>query len=592
MRFFCIRIVLIFVYLLFSHLGFGQASKANRQNRIKTSLKNQVENLQKQATQLLDQEDSINEAVLLLSEAYSISSIAGYSKGLMSSSYHLGRGFLAKSENTSATRYFYISLKEAEFINDSSGLSQAYMGLGLVMYNMNKWSDAIDNFDKSQQFYVNKSSSSLAPYLSGLSYYRLMNYSRSKAKFFEAKVIAEQNRDSSRLLEIRLYLNDIASLEIVGDFILSEYDFLYSQFKRRSEKVGMCYALNGRSNYLLKLGDTKGALIEADRAMILARNIEMITPLKLVLNTLVRIEYRIGNYKSSVDHLMELEELKDSLMREGAASRIALLSAGHEFEKKEAIYDGELKDKNRQKWAMIIAILALGVIVFSVAKSRRSIAKERKRSDDLLANILPEETALELKRDGVASAKAHEEVTIVFSDIKNFTGIAGTLKPEVLVKLLGRYFGEFDAAITSYGLEKIKTIGDAYMFVGGLNGGAQENAIHAIDASKRMLSTVESLRDEMIYEYGVSFEFRLGMHTGPVVSGVVGTVKYAFDIWGDAVNIAARMEQHSESGKVNISEATYQLVKNHYECESRGKIDVKNGGERGMYFVNNKIKKT
>ena len=265
-----------------------------------------------------------------------------------------------------------------------------------------------------------------------------------------------------------------------------------------------------------------------------------------------------------------------------------MLSASHDFYKKEAAYDNEIKDKNRQRMGLFVTLLALALVTVVVMLSRRGVAKERKRSDELLANILPAETAQELKNNGVAKAKAHNGVTIVFADIKNFTLIAGSLEPQVLVELLGKYFSEFDSIITSLGLEKIKTIGDAYMFVSGLHGDSKKSALSVVTASVKMISAIEKLEEEMNAKYGVSFSFRIGMHTGKVVSGVVGTVKYAFDIWGNAVNLASRMEENSLPGKINVSEDTYQIIKDVFECESRGKLLVKNGGERGMYFVSNK----
>ena len=189
------------------------------------------------------------------------------------------------------------------------------------------------------------------------------------------------------------------------------------------------------------------------------------------------------------------------------------------------------------------------------------LKSEKKKSDDLLLNILPEEVAEELKEKGMAEAKQYNHVTVLFTDFVNFTGISEQMSPKELVKEIHENFTAFDTIIEKHGLEKIKTIGDAYLAVCGL---PIENEMHAVQVLKA----------------------RIGVNSGPVIAGIVGVKKYAYDIWGDCVNTAARMEQNSEAGKINISGATYDLVKAHFSCVHRGKIAAKNKGEIDMYFVN------
>jgi adenylate cyclase len=212
-----------------------------------------------------------------------------------------------------------------------------------------------------------------------------------------------------------------------------------------------------------------------------------------------------------------------------------------------------------------------------------------KRKPSLLLNILPRMVATELKMTGVALAKRYEHTTVFFSDFVNFTSIAERMSPEDLVKLLDDYFKTFDSIITRHNLEKIKTIGDAYMCVGGL---PEESSDHAIRVVKAALEIQQILAEKRkAYESAGSrfFDARIGVHTGPVVSGVVGSTKFAFDIWGDTVNVAARMEHSGEPGRVNVSADTYELIKHRFACTSRGLIPVKNRGDMGMYFVESEI---
>ena len=213
------------------------------------------------------------------------------------------------------------------------------------------------------------------------------------------------------------------------------------------------------------------------------------------------------------------------------------------------------------------------------------LTNEKKKSDDLLLNILPKETATELKNFGKTSAKRYDNVTILFSDIKNFSTIAGTLSPEDLVSELDLIFRKFDEISFKYHLEKIKTIGDAYMTVGGLPETNLATPKNVVEASLEMFEFIKNLAEMRKQQGRQYFEIRIGIHTGPVIAGVVGNIKFQYDIWGDTVNIAARMEQNSEPGKVNISQATYNLVKDSFNCVYRGKISAKNMGDIDMYFV-------
>ena len=220
-----------------------------------------------------------------------------------------------------------------------------------------------------------------------------------------------------------------------------------------------------------------------------------------------------------------------------------------------------------------------------IEKQKQIIEAAKIQSDALLLNILPAEIADELKQFGKSYARKHEQVSVLFADIKGFTSIAENLTPVKLVTQLDEVFGAFDNIIAKYGMEKIKTIGDAYMCASGLPLADNENAIKSVKAALDM--------QQFIKEFGAAnkiqnlpvFEIRVGIHTGPLVAGVVGSKKFAYDIWGDAVNLASQMEQHSEVGKVNISGETYSLVKDTFNCIHRGKIEAKSKGQVDMYFV-------
>ncbi len=239
----------------------------------------------------------------------------------------------------------------------------------------------------------------------------------------------------------------------------------------------------------------------------------------------------------------------------------------------------EERTKNQRIILGFTAVLLAGGLWFY-----RAISKEKKKSDTLLLNILPEDTAAELKSHGRVKAKEYDSVTVFFSDFKGFTSYSEKLTPEELVKTVSYYFSKFDEIVDKHGLERIKTIGDAYMCVGGIHDDKENHPQRMVAAALEISEFVAQTKRDT--ETDLTFDIRIGIHTGPVVAGVVGTKKFAYDIWGDTVNVASRMESMSEPGRINISENTFLKVKDIYACEARGEISVKNRGKLQMYFVN------
>ncbi|MCA9693036.1 MAG: GAF domain-containing protein [Myxococcales bacterium] len=212
--------------------------------------------------------------------------------------------------------------------------------------------------------------------------------------------------------------------------------------------------------------------------------------------------------------------------------------------------------------------------------------EERERSERLLANVLPSAVASELKRRGAATPRSYARVTVLFADFKGFSRIAERLAPEELVRELDRCFLAFDEIIARHGLEKIKTIGDAYMAAGGV---PIANDTNPVDAVRAALSMRDFLEDNAGSHGGLRWEARFGLHTGPVIAGVIGKHRFAYDIWGDAVNLASRMESSGAPGKINISGETYALVRDHFHCSYRGEINVKHRGAVEMYWVEDAV---
>ncbi|MEP7107019.1 MAG: adenylate/guanylate cyclase domain-containing protein [Ferruginibacter sp.] len=220
-----------------------------------------------------------------------------------------------------------------------------------------------------------------------------------------------------------------------------------------------------------------------------------------------------------------------------------------------------------------------------VIERTRELAEQKKKSDDLLLNILPAETAEELKTSGAARSRQYENVTVMFTDFVNFTKASELLSADSLIDEINFYYSAFDEIVTRHGIEKIKTIGDSYMCAGGLPVESKTHAFDTVMAALDMKQFLLTANEERRMQGKPVFNCRIGIHSGPVVTGIVGTKKFAYDIWGDTVNIASRMESSGEPGKVNISGSTYALIHDQFRCTYRGEVSAKNKGSIDMYFI-------
>ncbi|MGB5361373.1 MAG: adenylate/guanylate cyclase domain-containing protein [Eudoraea sp.] len=463
-----------------------------------------------------------------------------------------------------AVKYYRNAIKIYREQKDSIGIATALTNAGDDYFNNGKLDSALIYFEESDRIFRNTN------YPIGTAY--------NKGNI--GMVYAEQGEDD----RAEVNMNEaITILEELQDYYpISVY-------------------LTYMSDIYLRKNNWSRAINYAQRSLELAQRYgfkEQISESNLKLSELY--DY-VGNYKKSNSYYKNHIAYRDSVTNLRGMEQMADIRTNFEVAQKQSEVDllekeseiQQLKDR-RQKTIIYVSIIVL-ILVFFLAmglyrrnifikKTKNLIEEEKNRSDKLLLNILPEETAIELKQRGKVQAKKFESVSVMFTDFKGFTHYADNLAPEKLVEAVDYYFSKFDEIIEKYGLEKIKTIGDSYMCAGGLPYPSQDHATKTVLAALEMIEFVNRAKT-LNPENRTRFDVRIGINTGPVVAGVVGTKKFAYDIWGDAVNIASRMESNSQPGKINVTENTFTLIKDSFDCEMRGEIEVKNKGMMKMYFV-------
>ncbi len=492
-------------------------------------------------------------------------------KGQGISYYSLAFTYVESGDIDKAEEWYrksIIILRDPELINSEDGLTQlasALFNAGELYMRLGDYQKAEVNFREAQQIFEQLN------YSTGY-YYALGNLGVLHLKTGDLKKAEDNLRSSID------WLNQEGDYAAVTEF-QAQMAELYRE--KKSYTTAHDYAQKSLDNaQRLKLKDQI-----SESSLILAG-----------------LDSLIGNYKEAYGHLNLHMRYKDSMdLATVDMTRLEREKAELQVQQQESELQLRAVQQKRQQitlWAVGITALLLTIIAFGsykryrfVKNTNQIISEERDRSDSLLQNILPKQTAMELKKLGRVRAQRFDEVTVMFTDFKGFTSHAESLDPEHLVKSIDYYFSHFDTIMDKYSLEKIKTVGDAYMCASGLPYPSEDHAYRILEAALEILEFVETAKKEDSKDH-VRFDIRIGINSGPVVAGVVGTKKFAYDIWGDTVNIASRMESASDVGKVNISENTYEIVKNQFDCEYRGIIEVKNRGKLNMYFVLGKKSKS
>jgi len=468
----------------------------------------------------------------------------GYKKGIAASYLNIGNIYQRQKSYPDALKNYFASLEILEEIKEKQGMAMTYNNIGGTYISLKEYPEALKNYVaalKIREEIGDKNGIAMSYSNIGLSYSYLGSYSDAMKNYAAALKIQEEIGDKSG--------------------------------------IAISYLRFGEIYYTLKnFPESKKYLNDAIAS---SKEIGVKEEIKSGYDFLAKVDSATANWKDAYLHQKLFILYRDSLVNEENTKTLTQSQMQYDFDKKESITKAEQEKKDlRQRLIMasiLAGLLSLGVFSFIVFRQRNKVRVEQKRSDELLLNILPLEVAEELKQTGGSVAKQYNNVSVLFTDFVDFTGISEQLTPTDLVAEVHKNFTAFDGIIERNGLEKIKTIGDAYLAVCGLPNDAADHA-------QRVVKAALEIRDYVKNNKG-RFQIRIGVNSGAVVAGIVGVKKYAYDIWGDTVNTANRMESSGEQGKVNISGSTYELVKTKFKCEYRGKIEAKNKGMIDMYFV-------
>jgi len=640
----------IIIILFFSQLCQAQTSVLDS---LKTLLETAVEDTNKVNTLIaICQEEyrqSPMDVVVYGHEALDLSEKLDFNKGMALANKYIGMGYYIQGDYWETINHWTQSLANFESINDKVGVSNILNNIGAVYYAEGNDTKALEHYLGSLKAAEETSDTSrmvVASINIGTIYLKdEATHNKAQAYYLAALPLIEILGDPEAEGTVSVNLGEIyygrgeldtalyyyersltafkmssagnvpISMTCIGKVYMQRKDFTkaiqlqsgaYEIARLSDAKLEMTTSMLGLAETYVQQGNLSSAISTYKIAENIAEEIGARNELRNAYQGLAEAYAIRSDFNNAYKYQALLTDIKDTLYVAANDKKIQTLEFNYELDKREGqiellTTDKKLQDAiiQKQKFVknafiggfILIMLVALQTLrnYFRKVKTNKILDGQKVEIENLVLNILPAEVATELRNEGSATPRSYESVSVLFTDFKGFTTIAGGLAPKELVAELNDFFVAFDDIAVRNNLEKIKTIGDAYMCAGGI---PSSNDTHYLDTVNAGLEMQEYMRrtNEIRASKGQQiWGLRIGIHTGPVVAGVVGKKKFAYDIWGNAVNIASRMESSGEAGRLNISAATYELVKDKYNCEFRGKIYAKNVGDIDMYFVNSKI---
>ncbi|MEM6264437.1 MAG: adenylate/guanylate cyclase domain-containing protein [Bacteroidota bacterium] len=539
------------------------------------------------------------------------------SAGIARSLNNIGAVFWRDGNYPQSMEYHLGSLRIRKALKDSGAIAHSYLSLGILKNDVKEPSRAMGYFREGVQM-----AEALGKQRMQATFYNYMGASAQQlGAFKQAEEYYQKAQDT--YVELGDAVGQAAHYRQIGRLYLQEGELQKARkaLNKALQMERQQHDQEGIARLLIDLGeaaresrDFNASITYLERGLELSKQIGLKAGMRDAFEQMARTYETAGNYRQAFNTYKRFQVLQDSIMDAAKAQQLQDLYVEYDIEKKEQQIQvlnlqkerdaAENAKLSQEKQRNIVIGVGVGLLLLSLlgysysrtrleAKSNKQLQHKnqlieaaKQRSDELLRNILPDEIAEELKETGKNPApRRYEKVTVLFVDFKGFTTIAQQLTHTQLVAELHECFLAFDKIVEKQGIEKIKTIGDAYMCAAGLPVPTPDHALRAVRAALEMQQFMAFFKEERKKMGKPYFEARIGLHSGPVIAGIVGIQKFAYDIWGDTVNTAARIESSSEVGRVNISQDTYELVKHEYTCQYRGKVFAKNKGEIDMYFV-------
>jgi len=531
----------------------------------------------------------------------------GDKQGISNLQSNIGSIYQTKGDDPTALSYFLNSVRLAEEIGDSLRIATAYLNIGSVYSNEAlTLEQALQSYTKSKKIF------DVIGYQEGVGYvainmaelYLKDNDPKSALNVLDESLVAFKKSGGNIATSLIMmgqahsalgnfrkadqYLKDAISVSVQKDSKIEESK-AYIELGNLNNKQDKLQ--EATDNYLKGLDLTETTQVFREK--------------RDVYDGLASTYSKLGDFENAYTYQKLFSAMRDTIRNSKYEKTVGNLRFQFDIENKEKEIallntENELKEVELERAAVskryfvVIAALLLSMVIGYVSRyrymkrSNKKLAEERNKAEAILLNILPKETAEELKASGKIRAKEFKQITVLFTDFKEFSVAAEEISADNLVKSVDYYFSKFDDIIDKNNLEKIKTIGDAYMCAGGLPTKNKTNAEDAFNAALEIMKFVNET--EKNPPKGIHpFQIRIGINTGPVVAGVVGTKKFQYDIWGSSVNIASRMESNSIAGRINVSENTYQLLKEKVSFTYRGIVKVKNNQRLKMYFADEQI---
>ncbi len=522
-------------------------------------------------------------------------------RGVANSLGNMGIVYATWGNYPQALAYYQRCLRIQEEIGDKIGIASSLNSLGTLQKDQGNYEEALAYYQQSlhiQEEIGDKNGVAISLNNLGTIYSDRGNHEKAQAYFQKSLYLREEIGEKSGIANS---LNNLGVVQMDQGNYHKALEY-YQRSLHLREEIGdessLVVSLINIGDALTHTGQAVKALTPFHRAFDISQETGSLYDEMNAAEYLYNAYKKLGRSQQALTYHEHWVSVRDSLFSQENTKKLARLEAENEY-RQQALTDSiefakqaEIKDlqiaeqeaslgqQRMALWSVMIGLALIGALAFSIFRGKR-------RSDELLLNILPAETAAELKATGSAAAKEYEQVSVLFSDFIGFTQLAEQLTASELVTEIDTCFKAFDDIITRYGLEKIKTIGDAYMAAGGLPdpmSASTRDVVHASLAMQQFVEARKAERDSVGLPY---FEMRVGIHTGPVIAGVVGVKKFQYDVWGDTVNTAARMESNGEVGKVNVSAKTRALLSDEpgLSFKARGAIEAKGKGMMEMYFV-------